>query len=82
MSLTKHQYSTLPIIISEMILEEARCEPAERHPEGGRGSGPLSSGRSSAPSEDGQRKEMEKAGMKVNDVTDMTALPQGSGTGL
>ena len=70
MSLTKHQYSTLPIIISEMTWK--RLDPNQQN-------AIQKAAEEAAPyfrklvgsHEDGQRKEMEKAGMKVNDVTDL-----------
>jgi len=71
MSLTKHQYSTLPIIISEMTWQRLDANQQNAI---------LKAGQEAAPyfrklvgsSEDGQRKEMEKAGMKINDVPDLT----------
>ena len=71
MSVTKHQYSTLPVIFSEKrwktltddqkkILKQAALEAATfmRKKVGA--------------NEDSQRKAMEEAGMKINDVPDLT----------
>jgi len=70
MSLTKHQYSTLPIIISEMTWQRLDANQQNAI---------LKAATEAAPffrklvgsNEDGQGKAMEKAGMKINDVSDL-----------
>lgn len=70
MSLTKHQYSTLPIIISEMTWKRLDANQQNAIQKAAEEAAPYFRKLVGA-SEDGQRKEMEKAGMKVNDVTDL-----------
>ena len=70
MSLTKHQYSTLPIIISEMTWQRLDANQQNAILKAAQEAAPMFRKLVGA-NEDGQRKEMEKAGMKVNDVTDM-----------
>jgi TRAP-type transport system periplasmic protein len=71
MSLTKHQYSTLPIIISEMTWNRLDANQQNAILKAAQEAAPYFRKLVGA-SEDGQRKEMEKAGMKVNDVKDLT----------
>ncbi len=70
MSLTKHQYSTLPLIISEKtwkkLDENQRKAIQEAALEGA-----LYYRKKVGASEDDQRKAMEAAGMKINDVADL-----------
>ena len=70
MSLTKHQYSTLPIIISEMTWQKLDANQQGAILKAAQEAAPYFR-KAVGASEDGQRKEMEKAGMKVNDVTDL-----------
>jgi TRAP-type transport system periplasmic protein len=70
MSLTKHQYSTLPIIISEMTWKRLDANQQNAIQKAAEEAAPYFR-KLVGSSEDGQRKEMEKAGMKVNDVTDL-----------
>jgi tripartite ATP-independent transporter DctP family solute receptor len=71
MSVTKHQYSTLPVIMSDktwkkldenqrQIIQKVALEAAAYMR------------KNVGANEDSQRKAMEKAGMKVNDVNDLT----------
>ena len=71
MSLTKHQYSTLPIIISEMTWQRLDANQQNAILKAAEEAAPMFRKLVGA-NEDGQRKEMEKAGMKVNDVKDLT----------
>ena len=71
MSLTKHQYSTLPIIISEMTWQRLDANQQNAILKAAEEAAPMFRKLVGA-NEDGQRKEMEKAGMKVNDVADLT----------
>jgi tripartite ATP-independent transporter DctP family solute receptor len=71
MSLTKHQYSALPIIISEMTWQKLDANQQKAIQKAAEEVAPFYR-KGMGSSENGQRKEMEKAGMKVNDIKDMT----------
>jgi len=70
MSLTKHQYSTMPLIISEMTWQRLDSNQQNAVRKAAEEAAPYFRKRVGS-NEDGQRKEMEKAGMKINDVTDL-----------
>jgi tripartite ATP-independent transporter DctP family solute receptor len=70
MSLTRHQYSTLPIIISEMTWQKLDANQQNAIQKASEEAAPYFRKLVGA-KEDGQRKEMEKAGMKINDVSDL-----------
>jgi len=71
MSLTKHQYSTLPIIISEMTWNRLDKNQQNAIQKAAEEAAPYFRKQVGA-NEDSQRKEMEKAGMEINEVSDLT----------
>ena len=71
MSLTKHQYSTLPLIISEMTWQKLNADQQNAIQKAAMEAAPYFRKLVGA-GEDGQRKIMEQAGMKINDVPDLT----------
>jgi tripartite ATP-independent transporter DctP family solute receptor len=71
MSLTKHQYSTLPLIISEMTWQKLDANQQNAIQKAAMEAAPYFR-KLVGSSEDGQRKAMEQAGMKINDVPDLT----------
>ena len=70
MSLTKHQYSTLPLIISEMTWQKLNSNQQNAIQKAAMEADPFFR-KLVGSNEDGQRKAMEQAGMKVNDVPDL-----------
>jgi len=70
MSVTKHQYSTLPLIISEMTWQKLNANQQNAIQRAAIEGAPFYR-KLMVASEDDQRKAMEKAGMKINDVPDM-----------
>ena len=71
MSVTKHQYSTLPIIISEKTWKKLNANQQNAIQQAAMEAAPVFRKKVMA-NEDSQRKAMEKAGMKINDVPDLT----------
>jgi tripartite ATP-independent transporter DctP family solute receptor len=71
MSLTKHQYSTLPLIISEMSWQKLNANQQNAIQKAAMEAAPYFRKLVGAGEAD-QRKVMEQAGMKVNDVPDLT----------
>jgi tripartite ATP-independent transporter DctP family solute receptor len=71
MSLTKHQYSTLPLIISEMAWQKLNANQQNAIQKAAMEAAPYFR-KLVGSNEDGQRKAMEQAGMKINDVPDLT----------
>jgi tripartite ATP-independent transporter DctP family solute receptor len=71
MSVTKHQYSTLPIIISEKTWNKLNANQQNAIQKAATEAAPVFRKKVMA-NEDNQRKAMEKAGLKVNDVPDLT----------
>ena len=71
MSVTRHQYSTLPIIISEKTWKKLDANQQNAIQKAAIEAAPVFRKKVMA-NEDSQRKAMEKAGMKVNDVPDLT----------
>jgi len=71
MSVTRHQYSTLPIIISEKTWKKLNANQQNAIQKAAIEAAPVFRKKVMA-NEDSQRKAMEKAGMKVNDVSDLT----------
>jgi tripartite ATP-independent transporter DctP family solute receptor len=70
MSVTKHQYSTLPIIISEMTWKKLNGNQQKAIQRAAMEGAPFYR-KLMVSNEDDQRKAMEKAGMKINDVPDL-----------
>ena len=70
MSLTKHQYSTLPIIISEMTWQRLDANQQNAILKAAEEAAPMFR-KLVGSNEDGQGKAMEKAGMKINDVPNL-----------
>ncbi len=71
MSVTKHQYSTLPIILSEKTWKKLNANQQNAIQKAAMEAAPVFRKKVNA-NEDNQRKAMEKAGLKVNDVPDLT----------
>ena len=71
LSVTRHQYSTLPIIISEKKWKKLNANQQNAIQKAAMEAAPVFRKKVMA-NEDSQRKAMEKAGMKVNDVPDLT----------
>ena len=71
MSLTKHQYSTLPLIIAEMTWKKLNANHQNAIQKAAIEAAPYYR-KLVVASEADQRKIMEQAGMKVNDVPDLT----------
>jgi tripartite ATP-independent transporter DctP family solute receptor len=71
MSITKHQYSTLPIIISEMTWQKLNGSQQKAIQRAAMEGAPFYR-KLMVSNEGDQRKAMEKAGMKINDVPDLT----------
>jgi tripartite ATP-independent transporter DctP family solute receptor len=71
MSVTKHQYSTLPIIISEMTWEKLNTNQQKAIQRAAIEGAPFYR-KLMVSNEDKERKAMERAGMKINDVPDLT----------
>ncbi len=71
LSVTRHQYSTLPIIISEKTWKKLDANQQNAIQKAAMEAAPVFRKKVMA-NEDSQRKAMEKAGMKVNDVPDLT----------
>jgi len=71
MSVTKHQYSTLPIIMAEKTWKKLNANQQNAIEKAAMEAAPVFRKKVNA-NEDNQRKAMEKAGMKINDVPDMT----------
>jgi len=70
MSVTKHQYSTLPIIISEKTWQTLDAAQQQAIQKAALEGAPFYR-KLMVSNEDNQRKNMEKAGMKINDVPDL-----------
>jgi tripartite ATP-independent transporter DctP family solute receptor len=70
MSVTKHQYSTLPIIISEKTWQKLNANQQKTIERAAIEGAPFYR-KLMVSNEDNQRKTMEKAGMKINDVPDL-----------
>ncbi len=70
MSLTKHQYSTLPLIISEMTWKKLSPEHQKAVQQAAMEAAPFYRKLVGA-NEAKEREVMEKAGMKINDVSDL-----------
>jgi tripartite ATP-independent transporter DctP family solute receptor len=70
MSVTKHQYSTLPIIISEKTWQKLNGNQQKAIQRAAMEGAPFYR-KLMVSNEDSQRKAMEKAGMKINDVPDL-----------
>jgi len=71
MSVTKHQYSTLPIIMAEKTWKKLNANQQEAIQKAAMEAAPVFRKKVND-NEDNQRKAMEKAGMKINDVPDLT----------
>jgi tripartite ATP-independent transporter DctP family solute receptor len=71
MSITKHQYSTLPIIISEMTWKKLTPDQQKVIQRAAMEGAPFYR-KLIVSNEDKERAAMEKAGMKINDVPDLT----------
>jgi tripartite ATP-independent transporter DctP family solute receptor len=71
MSLTKHQYSTLPLIISEMKWQKLSPSHQNAIQKAAMEAAPFYR-KLVGSNEDKERKAMEQAGMKINDVPDLT----------
>lgn len=71
MSVTKHQYSTLPIIFSEKRWQKLNDKQRKMLKQAGMEAATFMRKKVGA-NEDNQRKTMEQAGMKINDVPDLT----------
>ncbi len=71
MSVTKHQYSTLPIILSEKTWKKLNANQQNAIQKAAMEAAPVFRKKVND-NEDNQRKAMEKAGMKINDVPDLT----------
>ena len=75
MSVTKHQYSTLPLIFSEKTWRKLTDDQRKALQQAALEAAPFFRKKVGA-NEDDQRKAMEKAGMKVNDVADLAPFRQ------
>jgi TRAP-type C4-dicarboxylate transport system substrate-binding protein len=71
MSVTKHQYSTLPLIISEKTWKKLNDNQRNAIQKAAF-EGAVFYRKKVGANEDDQRKAMEAAGMKINNVTDLT----------